>query len=265
MAEQNPYVMAQAVDTPGRQYPGARKLDLRAMAGFVFTNPHWPTNVLWGALSLFLSSLLLPQIVFSGYLWETLEALHRGETKSYPDFNANRLGDYLKRGIWPFLVILVASLGIIAVIAPIWGLGILGVVVAATQLGEVAAVVAGGLLLILLFALSASLQLVLIPLLLRAGLSQDFSTAFDYAWVRQFIALTWRETLWGGLVLSIVAFAAQVVGLALCCVGIYPLVGMLLLAVTHFHWQLYEIFLDRGGKPVPLKARLVAPLPPPPY
>jgi hypothetical protein len=57
-------------------------------------------------------SMLVP-IVFSSYLFEVIDALQRDpEHKDYPDFDSNRLMEYLTRGDWPFLMQLVLSFNI---------------------------------------------------------------------------------------------------------------------------------------------------------
>jgi hypothetical protein len=43
-------------------------------------------------------------------------------------------------------------------------------------------------------------------------------------------------------------------GLLLCCVGTYPATALVMLAQAHLYLQLYELFLQRGGEPIPLKS-----------
>ena len=44
-----------------------------------------------------------------------------------------------------------------------------------------------------------------------------------------------------------------VAGLLLCCVGVYPAQAWILLAHYHVWFQLYDLFLQRGGEPIPTK------------
>lgn len=102
MSSTNPYVSPSAVPPATKTYsPGTRRLQYGEMFGFAFTNPNWPTNVLWGTGCLLIAYIipLLPQLLLSGYLWEVIEKRHRRETDSYPDFDINRFTDYLMRSI----------------------------------------------------------------------------------------------------------------------------------------------------------------------
>jgi hypothetical protein len=48
-------------------------------------------------------------------------------------------------------------------------------------------------------------------------------------------------------------------GLLLCCVGILPATALILVAQYHLFYQLYELYLQRGGEPIPLKPLLPQP------
>ena len=100
-----------------------------------------------------------------------------------------------------------------------------------------------------------AIHFALLPVLLRAGLSQDLGTAFNFAWMMEFIRLVWKEMLLGLLALAAAFIPTYFLGLAMLCIGVYPAIAAWFYASTHFNWQLYEIFLERGGTPIPLKAR----------
>jgi hypothetical protein len=42
-------------------------------------------------------------------------------------------------------------------------------------------------------------------------------------------------------------------GFMLCCVGAFPAATLALFANAHLLYQLYEVYLFRGGQPIPLK------------
>ena len=110
---------------------------------------------------------------------------------------------------------------------------------------------------------SFAMNVVVLPITLRTGISQELGSAFNIAWIKEFVALTWKEMLLGGLALMAMQFAAMIVGLMLFCIGLYPAIVVVFYSAIHYQWQLYEIFLDRGGTPVPLKqAPYVAAVPP---
>jgi hypothetical protein len=109
-----------------------------------------------------------------------------------------------------------------------------------------------GLGVLFFFALMILAQLVLMPLSLRAGLTQEFGAAFDFGFVKDFIRRVWLEVLLGQLFLIFAQFIVMFAGLALCCVGIYPAAAWGMLAHAHLEFQLYELYLQRGGTEIPL-------------
>lgn len=148
---------------------------------------------------------------------------------------------------------MIGSIAMIFVAVPI--VILMGVMIAIAEAQDSKALAGvsafGGLLLFMLAALP--FQAVMMPITLRAALSQDLGAAFNIAWVKEFLRLTWKELLLGGLVLMLGGMALAFVGTLLLCIGVLPAMVIVLYAATHFQWQLYEIFLDRGGTPVPLK------------
>ncbi len=234
---------------------GRRGMQYGRMVSYVFENPRWFVNLLLMAVCQIIP--FVGPLVVMGYQFEIVETLHRDPKRRYPDFDFGRFVDYLVRGLWPFLVVLVASLVLMPIIFGVVLAIIVGVGLAVSGAGNqnFGPVVASVLPLVVLgmIALSMLLQLLLVPLQLRAGLAQDFGAAFDFTFFKRFLASTWKECVLGMLFIIAVSFAAVIVGLALCFVGIYLTISVILLAQAHFHYQLYELYLDRGGEPVPLK------------
>ena len=50
-------------------------------------------------------------------------------------------------------------------------------------------------------------------------------------------------------------------GMLICCIGTIFTAGFVAIAGAHLDWQLYELYLARGGEPIPLKP-LPADVPP---
>jgi hypothetical protein len=52
------------------------------------------------------------------------------------------------------------------------------------------------------------------------------------------------------------------------CIGVYPATAVMMMAHAYMLYQLYALYLSRGGMPIPLKPRMPAApvgyLPPPP-
>lgn len=221
------------------------------MISHVFENPDWFTNVLLGGIC-FLIPFVGP-IVLLGYRYEVIDYWNKHSQATYPNFDFGKFGEYLNRGIWPFLVLLVGSLLVVPLVLLSY-FGSFVVFTIAGPLGRDFAVVGvilgflvlfGGLLLSMVIA-----GLVLVPLELKSGMQRDFAAGFDINFIKHFISLTWKETLIGFLFLYLANLALTLVGLLMLCVGVYFTMAVGLMAQTHFVHQLYLIYLQRGGTPI---------------
>jgi len=103
------------------------------------------------------------------------------------------------------------------------------------------------------FALSIVMNIAFTPLMIRAGLTQDFRASFDFPWIKDFIRKMWYDTFLALLFLMGVAMLASLLGLLACFVGIYPATAAMSLVQGHLYLQLYQLYLARGGEPIPLK------------
>src|SRR5688572_22044128 len=112
--------------------PGQSAMEYMRAYHYIFENPNWMTTVLYiGLVSLagiIPGVSIILQLFFFGYQFEVLEALLRTRGTRYPDFDFGRIGAYLNRGIWPFLVNLVVTFVLIPLIY--MALIILGVIIA---------------------------------------------------------------------------------------------------------------------------------------
>lgn len=256
----NPY-QASAIDPKPPAGPRGAMEYMRAVQ-YVFESPKWVMNLVWGSLCI-LSTSIIPivgQLLWIGYQFEVVEELLcRPPVKGYPDFDLNRLKEYLMRGLWIFLVTLVLMLVIMPVML------IVVVAVGATVAGLAAAtdgddgdmavgmIVMFALLFLVALAFSLVMNIVMTPLLIRAGLTQDFRDSFDFAWIKDFVRQMWFETLLAGFFLMAVAMLASIVGLLACLVGLYPAMAAMTLVQGHLYLQLYQLYLTRGGQPIVLK------------
>jgi hypothetical protein len=190
--------------------------------------------------------------------------LHRHQTATYPLFSFNRFATYVVRGVWPFVISFIVQ----TILQPVMQFSIQGSIMGTMivmerdeTLGTILAATVIPLVIIFMLVLLVALLLVLTPLLLRAGLSQDFAQAFKFVWIKDFIQRMWLETI---LVNLFMIFASCVLVPLGCILFCYPglMVAMgLSIAGAHLNWQLYELYLARGGEPIPLKP-LPADVPP---
>ena len=229
---------------------------------FVFSHPEWFKNVLVGALCMLIP--VLNQLVIFGYSYEITEMLHRRQTATYPLFSFNRFATYVVRGVWPFVISFIVQ----TILQPVMQFSlqgsIMGTMLVMEQdetLGTILAATVIPLAIIFMLILIVGLTLVLTPVMLRAGLSQDFAQAFKLAWIKDFIRRMWLETIFVNLFMILSSIVLVPLGCVFFC---YPglMVAMgLSIAGANLNWQLYELFLARGGEPIPLKP-LPADVPP---
>ena len=252
---------------------------------FVFQSRNWLMNLLWGSLC-FLVPILGP-MVLAGYLFEVIEWLHRRREEEklpwveptgitaapeaaiqtepgvsagdfeyaapdhYPDFNVNRIQDYLMRGVWPFLVQMVVHLPVSLLFAGLYVLMMVLIGVGSASGGPVwvfLAIFLVGLVVTLLLAVAS--LIIMVPLYLRAGLSRDFASAFSMAFLKNFLRLTGKELVLSQLFLQATGAVAGIVGMMVCGVGLYPAMVLWAMAAHHLDFQLYELYLQRGGEPI---------------
>lgn len=250
----NPYEF-----TPAKPLPPSGMIEYMRSFHYVFENPNWITNLLFVGLCI-LSTSVIPivgQLVFTGYQFEIIEALHRRPGSQYPDFDMNRLLDYLLRGFWIFLVSLVIGLALLPVFA---GLAILFVVLiggAGAAAGDegvgIAMIVGVPILVCVTMAIGIAVNMISVPFMLRAGLTQDFSSAFDFGFAKQFIRNTWKEMILCALFAIVAGMLLMIAGMAMLCIGVYFTMGVAILLQAHLIYQLYQLHLARGGDVIPIK------------
>jgi hypothetical protein len=90
------------------------------------------------------------------------------------------------------------------------------------------------------------------PFLLRAGLAQSFRQIFHFDWCKGYVKRVWVEEILATLFL----LATSIVFVSLgCCVfvyGAYAAGAIVSIASANVRWQIYEIYLERGGEPIAL-------------
>ncbi len=219
------------------------------MFTFVTNSPTWFNTLLFGMLCQFIP--IVGPIVLLGYQFAVVEKLHLTGGRSYPEFDFGKFADYLNQGVWPFLVGLV-------VIFPMMILIYLSMIVfmlagaAIAQQNEAAGVIFMMIMIPIGVVLSMVFSFFLVPMYLRAGLTQSFGEGFQFDYILAFVKNTWKELLLGFLFLWVGAIALTFVGLLLFCVGVFFFAVWTNLALSHLYFQAYQLHLSRGGKPIPI-------------
>lgn len=223
---------------------------------FIFESPVWFTNVLLTTCCMFVP--VVGAIVMAGYQYEIVAALHRHPKQTYPDFDFNRLTDYLSRGVWSFLVGLLTQMIVVPVNFVVFygAMMIIAIVGAASgqansaQAVTIAAMILVPLALLVAFGVPLMIRFFTMPLVLRASLSQEGGELFNIPFLLDFIRRTWKEMLLEETWIVVTTPVVTVIGLILCFVGIYPAFALTRLADAQTNWQLYEIYLARGGEEI---------------
>jgi hypothetical protein len=107
-----------------------------------------------------------------------------------------------------------------------------------------------GISMLVWFIIIAVMIFAVIPLLIRAILTQDFAKSFDFAWIKRFVGMMWMDMLMTALFAWVASIALSIIGLIALCVGIYASSALLHYMAFHLYRQLYDLYLSRGGEPV---------------
>jgi hypothetical protein len=214
-------------------------------------------NLLLGAVCILIP--VLGNIVFSGYGYEAVEAMHRrGKDDQYPDFDFNRFVQYLIRGCWPFIWQLIIGLPVSFVIWFFYLIvmtALVGTYGTADHQGPELGIFIPMLIVLVIVGLALGLivSVVLVPLVVRSGLSQELGFDRALPFVQDFLKRVGKEVMLAQLFLIGTAIVIIPIALVLCYFPIFP--AMVIIQMAHFHllYQLYGLYLQRGGTPIPLQ------------
>ncbi len=89
------------------------------------------------------------------------------------------------------------------------------------------------------------------PLIFRAGFANDLSEGFRFGWALDVAKKMWPTMIVALLMVIAMALVANIVGMLLCFIGLFFTAGWLQLAMADLAAQLYDIYLSKGGDPIP--------------
>lgn len=221
--------------------------------GFVFDSPFWLQNV--ALLSILTAIPLVGLVVLYGYAYEIVEAQHRKPRWTYPAFDFARFGDYLARGMWPFLIVLILLILFVPMFMLLYALALVTALMVIMGVSYVTLTVSIAVPLVMVLGTLVVLLggMLLRPMFLRAALAQNFGEAFRLPWLRDFVRRVWVELTLATLFSWVSGLAICGLGTSLFFVGILPAIALWWLGSAHLDYQLYQLYLSRGGKPIPLK------------
>lgn len=221
---------------------------------FIFDNDQWPVSVIAGALCVLVSQVLpiVPYIVFGGYLLIVIESLVESPESNYPEFQFDRLVDYLGKAIWSFLVSLPFILIFFLLYLGSYFASMFGLIALVnTQDAETIGLSLSIGLPVYFFtilAFVASCSIVAMAMMLRAGLTESFTEAFRFRWIFDFIRRNWVEHFLVFTFFTLTSMALSILGLAFFCVGTFAASAMSLMALANLMAQLYRLHVSRGGQ-----------------
>lgn len=234
-----------------------------------FKSPNWMMNMLLGGVCV-LIPIVGPMVVL-GWLITGFWARQDGNFETFPAFDFSNFGKYLERGLWPFLVAFAVSTAFSIVLIPlVWVFMIPTMLIGGfssnghANAGGCFAVFAMILMMLVVAVAVIAMMLVLVPLKIRASLTQDFAKSFDFRFAKQFVALTWKEIVLSSFFVMVAGTVLVCLGMIVFCVGVYFATVLVYFSWTHLYKQLYALYLSRGGEPIPMSPKLNDPLPPMP-
>ena len=225
-----------------------------------FKSRKWLTNLLFAGICV-LIPLIGPMVVI-GWLITGFWVRPDEEFEGLPDFDFSQFGKYLERGLWPFLVTMVVGIAFSIVIVPLtWILMVPAMLLGgfssssdantSSCLGFLTMVV---MMLFFVFMTFVFMSL-LVPLKIRASITQDFAQSFDAVFVKRFLSLMWLEILLSSLFVVVTGTLIICVGMIALCVGMYFASVLVYFSWTHLQKQLYTLYRSRGGEPVPVSPK----------
>jgi hypothetical protein len=220
------------------------------MRGFQFIKDRekWLQNILLGAVCVLIP--IIGAIVFVGYLFEVIEELHRDPNhKNYGDFDFNRFTDYLGRGIWPWLASLIFGF-VIAI--PLLIITIV-IMVIGVIIGQNAPWLFWLLFIFATFFVTIGITVLSVIVwgpTLHAGLTKEFQFGPMMAFGKDFFVRMKKEMLMTALVLLGCSLVAAIPEAITCGLAAYFILPVLLFAEHHWMFQMYELYLQRGGTPI---------------
>ncbi|MEZ0274802.1 MAG: DUF4013 domain-containing protein [Roseimicrobium sp.] len=224
-----------------------------------FKSPKWGMNLLLGMVAMIIPAV--GPIVLAGWLITGFYGRKDDENPvTFPDFDFQNFVKYLERGLWPFLVNLVAGFAMIpiafvVVFIPMLLLSAIG----SNSNGDGAGVLAI-LMMIIMFGLYALLMAVFFfvttPMMLRSTITQDFGSAFNFGFVKRFLIVVKGEMLMAALFMLGVGVVLMIVGILTCYIGFLVGGPIVFYAWHHLQKQLYKAYLSRGGDAIPVSPKL---------
>ncbi len=238
-------------------------MDFSSSVTDFFKSPKWGMNVLLGGVCMIIP-VIGPMILQGWHITGFWARRDQANPSEFPPFDFQFFGKYLERGLWPFLVALIAALArtaftLILFTGPMIFMSEFGMDETSPRQGFPFILIPC----LLIYLISLPLfSFITTPLLLCASITQDFGQSFNLSFIKNFIALVWREQVLSMLFMLGVYFVLIVITVVSCYVGGIFSFPIVIFAAAHLQKQLYQLYLTRGGEAIPVSPKL-ADVPPP--
>jgi hypothetical protein len=232
--------------------PAPRRLTFLPSFRYVFDNPDWFVSVVLLAVSGFIP--VLGHIAQWGFYYQIVESLHRQPDAPYPKFDFRQFGDYCMRGVWPYILMMMIWVVLYFVVFLPMQLSLqfgFIFVMTAQQAALIVLAIVVPIYFVVALTILIGTAVLTAPILLRAGLTQDFRQVFRFDWIMGYLRRMWVEETLSTLFLM-AAFVLTPLGCLAFGFGFVVAQVVVWIAASHLQWQLYEIYLERGGEPIPL-------------
>jgi len=218
---------------------------------FPFSRANWFMNALLMAVC-FLIPVIGP-LVLIGYGTLVMKMAARDPNAQPPMFDFGLFTKYLERGIAPFVVNLIASLVMIPLIFLCWVPMFVAMIVEGNG-GKGALIFVGmGISLLLELAGITLFTLLVLPIQIKSELEGTIGGSFDFKYAMSFTKRMWGQVLLMFIVMTGIGMMGALVGILMCFVGIYLVLGILMMMQWHLRAQLYLLSQERGVMPLVIK------------
>jgi hypothetical protein len=233
-------------------------MNYQASVGDFFKCSAWKRNLLLGAVSLLIP--MIGPLILAG--WHIKEFWAREDIHDHAKvepFDFQYLGKYLELALCPFLVSLATAVVLIPILALVVGVPAVWIFIANDRSGSafqsfpIAPFVC---MMIGYLVCVGSYQLILLPLSIRAVITQDFKAAFDFGFCWKFLSRVWLDLLKCVGFQVLLLCGLLIVSVITCYIGMIFAAPVAMFSWSHLKKQLYQIYLARGGEPVPVSPKL---------
>lgn len=211
---------------------------------FSLKKPRGWVTILIGVVCLFVPIVGL--MVWLGYRSFVASDLDEDPELTYHrDFDTNKLGEYLGKGVWQFLAQML--IGCVMMI-PYVGMVVLMLTVGTKDPTLMPVIILGsyGVLFVMLVLGTFFVW----PIELYAALSREVSVGRAFSFAGRFVRVMWLELIVALIAYFFFSVLAMTLGALACCIGMYPMAVVMSMAEIHILVQLYRVYLDKGGTPI---------------